>query len=331
MEFGRSLPKRRRLGKHRLALDLQSRLVDAHEPGRLPPDTLELRELRYFLAVARELNFTRAAERLHLAQQALSAAIRNLEQDLGVQLFIRNTKRVELTSAGEALVIGARHVLESAADAVDDVRRVAAGRSGRLIIGFSTASGAVPKVREVIRRFSESAPNVDLRLVEHDFSDPTAGLGTAGTQVGFVFGPLAANELSAITVFEDVRHVAVPSGHPLAAQTDVTVADLAGLSWLRVPAPDGPWRRFWFSHPLGEPQVGPEIRTADEWVAAIEAGRGVAFTLPTVMANFPNTEIATVPMVGMEPGSVLLAWRTNDRDPVVDAFVASARSTLGPA
>ena len=95
-------------------MDLQSRLVDAHEPGRMPPDSLELRELRYFLAVAEELNFTRAAERLHLAQQALSAAIRNLETDLGVQLFIRDTKGVELTSAGAALVSGARHALESA-------------------------------------------------------------------------------------------------------------------------------------------------------------------------------------------------------------------------
>lgn len=310
-------------------MDLQSPFVDAHESGRGPPDALELRELRYFLAVAEELNFTRAAERLHLAQQALSAAIRKLEADLGVQLFTRSTRHVALTSAGEALVIGARHTLESAADAVDEVRRVAAGRSGRLIIGFSTASGAVPKVREAIRRFSEDSPQVDLRLVEHDFSDPTAGLGGSGTQVAFVFGPLPADDLSAITVFDDVRQVAVRSDHPLAGRTAVTVADLTGLPWLQVPAPDSAWRRFWFAHPLGEAQVGPEIRTADEWVSAIETGRGVAYTMPTVIANFPNTEITTVPVTDLEPGSVLLAWRSDDADPVVAAFVASARSTLG--
>jgi len=295
----------------------------------MPPETLELRELRYFLAVAEELNFTRAAERLHLAQQALSAAIRNLENDLGVQLFIRNTKRVELTSAGEALVAGARHALASAADAVDDVRRVASGRSGRLIVGFSTATGAVPKVRQLIRRFSEQSPDVDLRLVEHDFSDPTAGLSRGATQVAFVFGPLT-DDLSSVAVFEETRHVALPSDHPLAARTALTTADLTGLAWLRVPAPDGPWSRFWFHHPLGEDAAGAEIRTADEWVPAIEAARGVAYTLPTVMENFPNTDIVTVAVTDLEPGSVELAWRTDDADPVVAAFVASARSTLGP-
>ncbi len=308
-------------------MDLQSRLVDVHESGRMPPDTLELRELRYFLAVAEELNFTRAAERLHLAQQALSAAIRNLETDLGVQLFIRDTKRVELTSAGAALVSGARHALESAADAVDQVRRVAAGRSGRLIVGFSTATGAVPKVRQVIRRFSERSPDVDLRLAEHDFSDPTAGLAAGATQVAFIFGPVP-DKISSVIVFEDLRHVALPSHHPLANRAELTAADLTGLAWLGTPAPDGPWSRFWFQHPLGETRAGAEIRTADEWVPAIEAGRGVAFTMPTVMENFPNTEIVTVPVTDLEPGSVHLAWRTDDADPVVAAFVASARSTL---
>ncbi len=302
--------------------------MDTHEPRRQPPEWLELRDLRYFLAVAEELNFTRAAERLQLAQQALSAAIRNLELDLGVQLFTRSTRHVALTAAGEALMDGARHVLESAAEAVDKVNRVGSGQSGRLIIGFSTAAGSVPKVRNVIRRFSQAAPDVDVRLVEHDFSDPTAGLASGGSQVAFVFSPLPDSRLEAVTVFEDVRHVALPLDHPLAQRQELTTADLSGLAWLRVPAPDSAWTRFWFRHPLGEPQTGAEIRTADEWVPAIEAGRGVAFTMPTVMANFPNTQIATRPVTDLEPGAVLLAWRAEDRDPIVRAFVASARQTM---
>lgn len=294
----------------------------------MPPETLELRELRYFLAVAEELNFTRAAERVHLAQQALSSAIRKLEADLGVQLFTRSTRHVALTSAGEALVVGARHVLESAADAVDEVHRVAGGRGGRVIIGFSTAIGSVPRVRDVIRRFSQEAPGIDVRLVEHDFSDPTAGLATNATQVAFVFGPLPASDITGLPVIVEPRHVALAASHPLAARTEVTAAELSGMPWLRVPAPDGPWRRFWFSHPLGEPQTGPEIRTADEWVPSIESGRGVAYTMPSVMDNFPNTEIATVPVTDLEPGAILVAWRTDDADPTVAAFVASAEGTL---
>lgn len=306
------------------------RPVDAHEPNRLPPDWLELRDLRYFLAVAEELNFTRAAERLHIAQQALSAAIRNLETDLGVPLFSRSTRHVALTSAGEAFVGGARHALEAAADALDDVHRVATGRGGRLVLGFSTAAGSVPRVRELIRRFSTAAPDVDLRLVEFDFSDPSAGLLDGGAQAAFVFGPLASEALAALTVLEEPRHVAMPSGHRLAARRSVTASDLAGLAWLRVPGADSEWTRFWFRHPLGEERSAPEIRTADEWVPAIESGRGFAYTLPSVMANFPNTEIVTRPVDDLEPGAILLAWRAADRDPVLAAFVSGARDALEP-
>jgi len=302
-----------------------------HESGRQPPEWLELRELRYFLAVAEELNFTRAAERLHLAQQALSAAIRRLEEQIGVQLFTRSTRHVALTAAGEALVVSARHVLESAAEAVDEVARVGDGRSGRLIIGFSTAAGAVPKSRELIRRFSQRAPDVDLRLVEHDFSDPMAGLTAGTTQVAIVFAPLTDARLESLTVFEDVRHVALPASHPLAANAEIDAADLAELAWLRVPAGDSAWTRFWFRHPMGHDATGAEIRTADEWVPAIESGRGVAWTMPTVMANFPDTEIVTVPVRGIERGAVVLAWRSEDRDPVVAEFVRSAHEMLGGA
>ena len=302
--------------------------MDAHEPGRQPPEWLELRHLRYFLAVAEELNFTRAAERLHLAQQALSSSIRNLEADLGVRLFSRNTRHVALTAAGEALLAGARHTLASAAEAIDDVHRAGTGRTGRLIIGFSTAAGSVPRVREVVRRFSRASPDVDVRLVEYDFSDPAAGLVAGTSQVAFVFNPAPHESLESLTVFEELRHVAIPKDHPLALQEEVRAADLSGLPWLRVPAPDSPWTRFWFRHPLGEPMFGAEIRTADEWVPAIEAGRGVAFTMPRVMANFPNTEITTRPVVDIEPGAILLEWRREDSDPLVEAFVQGPRATL---
>lgn len=301
--------------------------MDTHEAGRQPPDWLELRDLRYFLAVAEELNFTRAAERLHLAQQALSAAVRKLEADLGVQLFTRSTRHVALTAAGEALVDAARHVLESAADAVDEATRAGRGRTGRLIIGFSTAAGSVPMVRRLIRRFTQSAPGVDIRLVEHDFSDPTAGLSSGGTQVAFVFAPVPDDRLESLIVLEEGRLAAIAAGHPLSLRSELVSADLTGLPWLRVPAADSAWTRFWFTHPLGEPRSGPEIRTADEWVPAIEAGLGVAFTMPSVMANFPHTEIATVPVTDLDPARLVLAWRRDDPDPVVAGFVASARAS----
>lgn len=290
-------------------------------------DGIELRQMRYFLAVADELNFTRAAERLHLAQQALSASIRRLEEQLGVALFVRSTRKVELTAAGEVLVDGARAVVAAAVDAVERVHQVAEGRTGRLTIGFSTAAGGVPIVREIIRTFAERSPGVDLRTQEHDFGDPSAGLADGSVDAAFIFGPLPVEGLSSVTLVQEDRVLAIRPEHTLAGRTVVDTDDLRDLPWLRVPADQGPWPAFWFRQ-KGDGPTGPIIKTADEWVTAIEAGRGVAFTMPTVMQNFTTARISVVPIDGLPPAEVLLAWRSDHVEPLVRALVESADLAL---
>lgn len=290
-------------------------------------DGIELRQMRYFLAVADDLNFTRAAERLHLAQQALSASIRRLEEQLGVALFVRSTRKVELTAAGEVLVEGARAVVAAAVDAVERVHQVAEGRAGRMTIGFSTAAGGVPIVREIIRTFSERFPGVDIRTEEHDFGDPSAGLAEGSVDVAFIFGPLPVEGLSSVTLVQEDRLLAIRPEHPLAKRTVVSADDLGELPWLRVPADRGPWPTFWFRR-QGDGPVGPIIRTADEWVTAIEAGRGVAFTMPTVMQNFTTARLTVVPIEGLPPAEVLLAWRLDRDEALVRALVESADQAL---
>ena len=287
-------------------------------------DGIELRQMRYFLAVAEELNFTRAAERLHLAQQALSASIRRLEEQLGVALFVRSTRKVELTAAGEVLVDGARAVVAAAIDAVERVHQVAEGRTGRLTIGFSTAAGGVPIVREVIRTFSERSPGVDIRTEEHDFGDPSAGLADGSVDVAFIFGPHPVEGLSSVTLVQEDRLLAIRPEHPLAVRSVVNPDELRDLPWLRVPADAGPWPAFWFRR-QGDGPVGPIIKTADEWVTAIEAGRGVAFTMPTVMQNFTTARVRVIPVEGLPPAEVLLAWRSDRDEPLVRALVEVAR------
>jgi DNA-binding transcriptional LysR family regulator len=299
--------------------------VVSEERDAIPSlDGIELRQMRYFLAVAEELNFTRAAERLHLAQQALSASIRRLEEQLGVALFVRSTRKVELTAAGEVLVEGARAVVAAAVEAVERVHQVAEGRSGRITIGFSTAAGGVPIVRHIMREFAASAPGVDIRTEEHDFSDPSAGLADARVDVAFIFGPLPVAGLFAVTLVKENRLLAIRPEHPLALRTTVTADDLRDLAWLRVPADRGPWSAFWFRSE-GDGPVGPVIKTADEWVAAIEAGRGVAFTMPTVMENFTTARITVVPVEGLPPAEVLMAWRHDRSDALVEAFTRMGR------
>ena len=301
-------------------------MTDERDP--LPSlDGIELRQMRYFLAVADELNFTRAAERLHLAQQALSASIRRLEEQLGVALFVRSTRKVELTAAGEVLVEGARVVVAAAAEAVERVQQVAEGRSGRITIGFSTAAGGVPIVREIIRTFAESAPGIDIRTEEHDFGDPSAGLADGSVDAAFIFGPLPVEGLSSVTLVREDRVLAIRPEHPLAERTVVHAADLRDLPWLRVPADHGPWPTFWFRR-QGEGPVGPIIKTADEWVTAIEAGRGVAFSMPTVMQNFTTARVRVIPVEGLPPAEVLLAWRSGRDEPLVEALVQSADLAL---
>lgn len=288
---------------------------------------IELRQLRYFLAVAEDLNFTRAAERLHLAQQALSASIRRLEQQLGVALFVRSTRRVELTAAGVVLVEGAQAVVAAAVEAVERVRQVAGGRGGLITIGFSTAAGGVPIVRRIIRTFAERAPGVDIRTVEHDFSDPSAGLADASVDVAFIFGPPPVAGLTSITLVREDRVLAVRPEHPLSGRSAVGPEDLADLPWLRVPGDRGPWQAFWFRRE-DEGPVGPLIRTADEWVTAIEAGRGAAFTMPTVMEDFSTARVTLVPITGLPPAEILLAWRTDRAEPLVGRFTESAQGSV---
>lgn len=291
-----------------------------------PP--VDLRELRYFLAVAEELNFTRAAARLHIAQQALSSAIRDIEQTLGVPLFSRSTRHVSLTSAGEVLVPVARQILTDVSDAMHEVHQAAAGRHGRLVVGVAIAVHGAPVVREAIRRFAEHRPGVDLEAAGYDHSDPTAGLAKGASQASFVLAPLVLDNLDSVLVLREMRHVMLPAEHPLAQRDEVYARDLAGLPWLRVPTPDSAWTRFWFRHPLGEPSTGPEIRSGVEWMPAVESGRGVGYTLPTLAADYIPSGIVTVPVVDIEPGEVLLAWPSNTVDPLVDAFVSSVRETL---
>jgi DNA-binding transcriptional LysR family regulator len=293
-------------------------------------DALELRQLRHFLAVADALSFTRAAGELHLAQQALSASIRRLEDQLGVALFVRSTRKVELTPAGAVLVEGARAVVAAASEALQQVRLVAEGRSGRLVVGFSTAAGGVGIVRESIRTFAEVSPDVDIRTIEHDFSDPSAGLADGRVQVAFIFGPPPVEGLASLTLLEEPRLLAVRPEHPLASRSSVTSDDLRGLPWLQVPAPRGPWSDFWFPRAGDEPH-GPLIRTADEWVTAIEAGRGFAFTMPAVMRNFATARVAVVPVADLPPATVLLAWPSMNTDPLASAFVASTRAVATAA
>jgi DNA-binding transcriptional LysR family regulator len=291
----------------------------------LPPN-VTLAQLAYFVAVAEELNFTRAAERLHVSQSPLSQAIKALETNLGVTLLERSSRHVELTAAGEELLPAARAALGAVEHAVAVARAVAAGEQ-RLRVGF-LAYGACNVIDRSLAAFA--APVSDLRLEarQADFSDPTAGLAGGSVDAAFLRLPVTAPEIELEALTQEPRVAVLPAWHPLADRDSITIGDLVDEHWLQMPGRDQRWRDFWLatSHRDGvAPLLGPEVRTIDEQLAATATGGYVSLAPQSVAAAYPRPGIRYVPVAGIEPSAVAIGWRRGDQRDALRRFVTKAR------
>jgi DNA-binding transcriptional LysR family regulator len=178
---------------------------------------MELRHLRYFIAVAEERHMTRAAERLGIQQPPLSMQIRALEQELDVQLFRRKPRGVELTDAGAAFLDRARAILDQVDRAFATTRRTARGEQGRVVVGFTSSAPFHPFVPRVIRAYREMSPLVSLVLEESGSSELVQGLNNEEIDAAFIRSPLTdAVGLTVRPLLEEKMIVALPTGHPLA-------------------------------------------------------------------------------------------------------------------
>ncbi|WP_331694643.1 LysR family transcriptional regulator [Pandoraea sputorum] len=178
---------------------------------------IDVRLLRYFIAVAETGHMTRAAERLGIGQPPLSQQIRVLETQLGVTLFERLPRGMALTDAGQAFLTDAYEVVRKLDQAVDDVWRVAAGIKGRLSVGFTSSAALHPFVPTVIRAFRSDAPSVSLMLDESSTGDLLDGLRDGHIDVAFIRQPQGnTGEITVVQVLEEPMVLAVPSAHPLA-------------------------------------------------------------------------------------------------------------------
>ncbi|AKM29523.1 LysR family transcriptional regulator [Pandoraea faecigallinarum] len=178
---------------------------------------IDVRLLRYFIAVAETGHMTRAAQRLGIGQPPLSQQIRVLETQLGVTLFERLPRGMALTDAGQAFLADAYDVVRKLDQAVDDVRRVAAGIKGRLSVGFTSSAALHPFVPTVIRAFRSDAPSVSLMLDEASTGDLLDGLRAGHIDVAFIRQPQGnTGEVVVVPVLEEPMVLAVPSAHPLA-------------------------------------------------------------------------------------------------------------------
>lgn len=271
--------------------------------------TPELRQLRYFVAVAEEGSVTRAAERLHLAQQSLSQQIRTLEAQLGVDLFERSHRGAALTDVGEVLLREARSVLAQAERAVDAVHRAARGEGGELRVGFlpSVANYLLPPV---VRAFRERHPDVALRVEDAAIAELIAGVREGRLDAGLSRPPLVADLASEVILREPVAAV-LPEDHRLAERSELALADLEREPWVLTPRESWPpWHRKYdedFARAGYRPRVVERAATPQSLLALVAAGVGVT-RLPLSSRTLRDSGVKFVPLTGEET-TVVLVWR----------------------
>ncbi|MEU3335620.1 LysR family transcriptional regulator [Streptomyces sp. NPDC006668] len=290
---------------------------------------VHVRDLRYFVTVAEELHFTRAAERLYVSQPALSKQIRALERQLGVQLLRRDRQGVELTPAGAELLPHARRVIEAWAEGASAMREARAALRSTLVVGMSTSPGRGGLLPAIRSRFTAAHPGATVRLRQVSWEDPTAGLSDGEADVAFVWLPLPDQERYAWTVVaEEPRLVALPDTHPLAARPEIDFADLADEPFLALPPSAGPLRDYWLA--LEErggrpPRVGAEIASTEETYEALVAGLGVCLVATGNVPLVTMGGVVTRPVRGLGPSRYVLAWRREDRRALVTGYVEACR------
>jgi DNA-binding transcriptional LysR family regulator len=291
---------------------------------------IELRQFRQFVAVAEELNFRRAAQRLHMAQPPLTVAVRRIEDELGLVL-IQRTNRIEgLTQAGQIFLAEARRTLVQANRAIDAAKRAGEGMTGSLRITF-VASVAHDLLPRALRRFRTHHPEIQLSLDEATTAQQLLALREDRADVGFVVLPFVdATGLTVTSLRKDSLVAAVPNGHPLAARRALKLSDLARESWILFPARYGFGLHGRIMAACASagfvPRVAQEAVQMETIVNLVAGGMGVALVAPA-MATARRPGVAFRPITG--PGSPIdyeLALAFSQPSPVVDAFVSTAQA-----
>jgi DNA-binding transcriptional LysR family regulator len=289
---------------------------------------MELRQLRYFVALAEELHFGRAAKRVALTQPPLSQAIRNLESELGVRLFERTRRRVALTHAGAAFLEDARLTLARAAAAVDRAQRAARGEVGRLAVGFLAAT-AYTLLPLVLREFTRDFPGVKLDLRELTIPQLFEALRHGDVEVALLRPPVVDAELASAVILEERFVLALPGTHRLCALARVPSRQLVNEPFVMYPRHPGLVfhdivKGFCLQHGFA-PRVAQEASQTHAVIGLVSAGLGVAL-VPASAQKIGLAGVAYRPLADRTPlARTTVAWRRADASPVVAAFLEVAR------
>ncbi|MEM9517297.1 MAG: LysR family transcriptional regulator [Actinomycetota bacterium] len=288
---------------------------------------VHIRDLRYFVAVAEELHFTRAAERLYVSQPALSRQIAKLETDLRARLLDRDRRNVALTEAGRILLERARMVIDEWDTAQAAVNDAAASGAAILRVGMQTSIG-----RGIIGELGEGLaarrPGWTLQLNQVGWDDPTTGLADGTSDVALCWLPVVDSQAFDHHVLgvEPVL-LALASEHPFAARPSITFDEMIHIPLVALPPDAGALRDRWLATDRRDTPapIATTARTADEAMEAVVNGLGAALLSEGNTAIYERPGIAFVPVVDLEPSALALAWRRADERHVIADLVDVAR------
>ncbi|WP_328326389.1 MULTISPECIES: LysR family transcriptional regulator [unclassified Streptomyces] len=277
---------------------------------------MELRTLRYFVAVAEELHFGRAAARLHISQPPLSRAIKRMETEFGAALFDRSSAGVALTPVGAVLLDEARALLDRA-DRVR-VRVAAAAGAAALTVGI-LGDSTDPDATRLASVYRRRHPHVEVSIRETDLTDPTCGLHAGLVDVALTRGPFDETGLTVHELRADPVGALLRADDPLACRESLALAELADRRWFLFPDGTDPlWQTYWNG---GEPREGPVVRAVQECRQAVLWNGTVGVTL---LNHDPGEGLTVVPLTDMEPSRVVAAWNERDTNPLIRSFVRIA-------
>jgi DNA-binding transcriptional LysR family regulator len=292
---------------------------------------MELRHLRYFLAVGEEQHYGRASRRLGVAQPALSRQIQDLEREIGFKLFDRMPRGVKLSAAGELFLKDARRILQDVGDATTRAARLARGQSGTLRVGFAENVSWQGVVPESFRRFREHQPGADLQLQPAASLEQLEAIRSGRLDAGFVnFMPKADADLDQLAVGRQQVELALPKRHPLTRLKKLRLRDLTDAPFIWFPRRASPAFYDRLMHEcyrggLKSPRIIQEGLNEATILSLVSTGLGVGWVLGSARWRCPQT-VAVLPVVDLNmPVSLALAWRRDNTSPLLARFIDEVR------
>lgn len=292
---------------------------------------MELRHLRYFVTLAEELHFGRAAERLHIAQPPLSQQIRQLEKELGFELFHRTKRNVQLTEAGQVFLSEVQQILRQLQQAIQVGQQTSRGEVGQLVVGF-VSSAAYNILPNILRQFRCCVPGVSLELHELTTDQQLDWLRSGRLDIGFVRPPVEENTFSWEIIFQESLMVALPETHVLANQSDVCLTSLANEPFILFPRILAPGlydliislcQQAGFS-----PTVTQEAIQMQTIVSLVAAEMGVAI-VPASLQNLQRTGVVYQNIQESTPKvAIAMIWRRNQTSPTIQGFLKVVRQVI---